>query len=286
MNLRLVVFAFFFTLELIGQNGNQYQSIDFVLNNERMKASFAKVKNMIENGGFLTQDEASKKLISKQNKKIKLKKTKINQKELEGADVYRKLLPSTVVLVTNSLRASGYIISSDGVCVTNYHVVKMYSSPNMKKNGLIALTHNNEPYFVTDILATSPENDLAIVKIDTRGKVFSPLSLGSFLPEGNRVYVLGHPSHITYYFSEGIVAKNFIRNPEVLKEKEQCYMAITADYGIGASGAPVVDNKGNIVGTVSTAKALYPNPNEKNNPQMVLRNTIPVIALKQLIEFD
>lgn len=285
--LRIVLLVFFVNFKIVAQSnvhqGHQ-QSVDFIINSEQMNASYKKVLELKKNQEYLSQDEAQDQLLSKAYNKIEVKDVNVNETQLNGAEVYSKILPSTVVFITVGIRASGYIIDEDGICVTNYHVIQQYANKHVNKDGMVVLNSNYEPFMVTEILATDPENDLAIVKIDTRGEKFTPITLGSYLAEGNDVYVLGHPSHVTYYFSEGIVAKNFIRNPKVLNDKERCYMSVTADYGIGSSGAPVVDNKGNLVGTVSTASALYAVPEDNVNPQMVLRNTIPVIALKKLLK--
>lgn len=261
------------------------KTIDFVLNQEVMGTAFPKVNAIKQQGSFLTQEDGKLQLEKSIGKKIVIGSNKPQTANLSAPEIYQKILPSTIVLASNGLRATGYVISTDGICVTNYHVLQMYTNPESKNDGLVAMTHDNEVYMVTEVLSSSPENDLAIIKIDTRGKKLPALPLGDYLPEGNKVFVLGHPSHVMYYFSEGIVAKNFIRNPKELNPKEECFMAVTADYGIGCSGAPVVDQKGNLVATVSAAMALYQDPNKNYNPQMVLRNTIPVIALKQLIDF-
>ncbi|MCI9844602.1 serine protease [Flavobacterium pectinovorum] len=286
MSIRLtILFSLCVSSYSVSAQNQENQTIDIVLNQEVMSAAFPKVTALKQQGSFLSQEDGKVQLEKSIGKKIALGKNKSLATNLSAPEIYQKMLPSTIVLASDRLRGSGYLISSDGICVTNYHVIQMYTDPESKNSGLSALTHDNEVYMVTEILASSPENDLAIIKIDTRGKKLPALPLGDYLPEGNKVFVLGHPSHVMYYFSEGIVAKNFIRNPKLLSPKEECFMAVTADYGIGCSGAPVVDQKGNIVATVSAAMALYQNPNTLNNPQMVLRNTIPVIALKQLIDF-
>lgn len=59
-------------------------------------------------------------------------------------------------------------------------------------------------------------------------------------------------------------------------------MSISAGYATGSSGGSVMDQFGNIVGTVSNTRTLL---HSDMNPslQMVIKNTIPVESLRLLI---
>ncbi|MCT4602253.1 MAG: serine protease [Marinifilum sp.] len=57
-------------------------------------------------------------------------------------------------------------------------------------------------------------------------------------------------------------------------------MSISAEFAVGSSGAPVFNSKGNVVGVVSTT---YPLSASKN-PQMIVKEMIPVSSLKKLIK--
>lgn len=65
-------------------------------------------------------------------------------------------------------------------------------------------------------------------------------------------------------------------------------MEITAEYGAGSSGGPVLDNCGNLVGIIATTYTIYLSQQDgdrktSGQPQMVVRGTVPVKALAELI---
>ena len=57
-------------------------------------------------------------------------------------------------------------------------------------------------------------------------------------------------------------------------------MSITADFAVGSSGAPILNNSGEVVGVVSST-FIIPN---KRNSQMVIKEIIPINSLKKLIK--
>lgn len=146
---------------------------------------------------------------------------------------------------------------------------------------MLVTDYAGKVYPIIKILAGSKINDLVIIKIDVGEDKLVPLPLGKQMEEGDDVYILGHPGEMPYYFSAGIVSRVLIRNTKEHTAMEDYEMFVSAEYGAGSSGSPVVDKYCNLVATVSAARALY---GEKDNPQMVYRLTIPAIALKQLIK--
>ncbi len=64
---------------------------------------------------------------------------------------------------------SGFLVSSDGEIVTNYHVIKEAHSAIVKLS-------NGAFFPVAGVLASSPEKDLAIIKVN--GKNLPFLNLG------------------------------------------------------------------------------------------------------------
>ena len=86
-----------------------------------------------------------------------------------------------------------------------------------------------------------------------------------------------------YFFSQGYVNHKYIDEAGAPNDSfKRNVMAISADYATGSSGGPVMDQYGNIVGTVSNTRTLM---HSDMNPsvQMVIKNTIPVESLRQLI---
>ncbi|WP_142683085.1 CBS domain-containing protein [Chitinophaga polysaccharea] len=69
-------------------------------------------------------------------------------------------------------------------------------------------------------------------------------------------------------------------------------MEITADYGSGASGGPVLDKYGNPVGVISATTPLSAMVKDaagnqvSGHVQMVIKSSIPVKALRELLGMD
>lgn len=182
--------------------------------------------------------------------------------------------------------ATATVLTSDGICLTNYHVME-----DIIKNDTAALsgdslfyigTVEGKVYPVTDILAYSRLGDLAVFRVDTRGDRLEAIPLGTSLPAGSRVHVIGHPKQQFYYYPQGVVARNSKHTYSEGVTMRQ--MQITADFAVGASGGPILDNCGNLVGMVASTTALYFDDEEKANQQMVVKCTIPVSMIKELLK--
>ena len=110
-----------------------------------------------------------------------------------------------------------------------------------------------------------------------------PIALGLSAPVGAKVDLISHPNRKFYTLSEGRVARYFViqRNRRPVSA-----MAITADFGKGSSGAPVLNEDGQVVGIAASTESLYYTENEgiQKNLQMVFKNCVPVSQLRELIE--
>ena len=181
--------------------------------------------------------------------------------------------------------ASGFLISADGVMVTNYHVV---NSPERRALG--AMTYDGRVFPVARVLAADEAGDIAILKLDkfdakldakldARGPPY--LSLAPDVPVGSPVWVISHPRTHFYTFTEGMVSGYFI---ETRKKQKTRRMTITADFGKGSSGAPVLDENGGVVGMVASTRAVSAEHHgEKSYAQMVLKHCIPARSIRELI---
>lgn len=174
--------------------------------------------------------------------------------------------------------ASGFVIGSEGVVVTNYHVVD--SADNQ---ALVVMTADQHVYPVQRVLAADRAEDLAILKVDAQG--LRPLSIAAdpdAAPVGSAVTVISHPDSRFYCCTSGIVSRyTRIRSQGQLVRA----MAITADYARGSSGAPVLNERGQVVGVVCSTESIYytKSAQRQNDLQMVYRTCIPVASLAKLV---
>ncbi len=172
--------------------------------------------------------------------------------------------------------ASGFFISSDGIFVTNHHVV---ASPD--KEAFVVMSGDGRMSAVTELLATDPVADVAILRCEGSG--FTALPLTADAPDGTPVGVWSHPNSHFFSLSAGIVARRFLlRKPGGKVEA----LAITADYARGSSGGPVFDDRGNIVGMVASTDSVYyeQENGQQKNLQMVFKNCASARSILALIE--
>ena len=170
--------------------------------------------------------------------------------------------------------ASGFLIAEDLV-VTNYHVVDQ-----PERSGLAVRLFDGRVFMVEAVVAASERFDLAVVRIPKTG--VTPVALGQAAPVGAKVDLISHPNQKFYTLTEGRVARYFMTQRD---RKTVPAMAITADFGRGSSGAPVLNEAGEVVGIAASTESLYytENDDDQKNLQMVFKNCVPVSQLREII---
>jgi len=172
--------------------------------------------------------------------------------------------------------SSGFMLTDSGVCATCYHVVNVPESRT-----LIAMTGDGRVVPVREVLAANPNTDVAILRLDGAG--FTPLPLDTEPAVGATVRVLSHPDDHFFTLSEGIVSR-YVTVPLEKHAGEVTMMAITADFGAGASGAPVLNERGGVAGIVNNTQSLYYDPKRGKDLQMVFKHCLPSQYVRQLIK--
>jgi hypothetical protein len=141
---------------------------------------------------------------------------------------------------------SGFIIGSDGLAVTNYHVVSKYIL-HPDENHIEVENIDGE---ITDAQLVSFDvvNDLALINIDLENEAPKFLSLATELPiQGSTIYSLGNPHDLGMIVVPGTY--NGIK-------KDSFYETIhfTGSVNSGMSGGPVINEDGQVMG-VNVASA-------------------------------
>ena len=170
--------------------------------------------------------------------------------------------------------ASGFLIAEDLV-VTNYHVVNQ-----PERSALAVRLFDGRVFMVESVVVASERYDLAVVRIPNTG--ITPVTLGQAAEVGAKVDLISHPNKKFYTLSEGRVARYFMTQRD---QKIVPAMAITADFGRGSSGAPVLNEAGEVVGIAASTESLYytEDDGDQKNLQMVFKNCVPVSQLRELI---
>jgi len=141
---------------------------------------------------------------------------------------------------------SGFVVSSDGLVVTNHHVIDSATQVTVKVG-----TDGKERS--AQVVADDPSHDLALLKVDTGGEKLPTLSLGdsSTVQVGDSTYAIGNPFGLDHTFTTGIVSalNRDLQSPNGATISG----AIQTDAAInpGNSGGPLLDTDGNVIGVNS-----------------------------------
>ncbi|NOY08929.1 MAG: trypsin-like serine protease [Spirochaetes bacterium] len=144
--------------------------------------------------------------------------------------------------VPKSGTGSGSIIDEDGHILTNYHVVK--DADNLS----ITLADGSE--YKGSIVGVDPENDLAVIKFNPKGKLLTIMPFGSSknLKVGQKVLAIGNPFALERTLTTGIVSGlgRPVRNQSGLIIQQM--IQTDASINPGNSGGPLLNSSGEMIG--------------------------------------
>ncbi|MBN3282675.1 HTR1B protease, partial [Polyodon spathula] len=160
-------------------------------------------------------------------------------------ELYRKLTFSKREVAVAS--GSGFVVSEDGLIVTNAHVVANKHRVKVElKNGA---TYDAK---ITDV---DEKADIALIKIDTAAKL-PVLLLGrsADLRPGEFVVAIGSPFSLQNTVTTGIVSTTQRGGKELgLRNSDMDYIQTDAIINYGNSGGPLVNLDGEVIG-INTLK--------------------------------
>ena len=178
--------------------------------------------------------------------------------EQNFVEVFERCSPSVAHINTSSLvrtryggvaqtqgSGSGFVWDKSGIVVTNHHVVANAREVQVTVGGR---------NFRADVLASSPNHDLAVLRL--RGKVdaLQPLALGTSadLKVGQTAIAIGNPFGFDQTMTTGIVSA--LNRTLETKDNTLMHGLIQVDAAInpGNSGGPLLDSAGRLIG-VTTA---------------------------------
>ncbi len=134
-------------------------------------------------------------------------------------------------------QGSGFIVSSDGIILTNAHVVRNAQEVSVK------LTDRRE--FVAKVLGTDPKTDVAVLKIEASN--LPTVSTGRIqdLRVGEWVLAIGAPFGFENSVSAGVVSAKGRTLPD-----DSAVPFIQTDVAVnpGNSGGPLFNTRGEVIG--------------------------------------
>ena len=134
-------------------------------------------------------------------------------------------------------QGSGFIVSPDGVILTNAHVVRD------AKNVIVKLTDRRE--FQAKVLGADPKTDVAVLKIAAKNLPVVPLGSARDLKVGEWVLAIGSPFGFENSVTAGVVSAKGRSLPD-----DSFVPFIQTDVAVnpGNSGGPLFNTRGEVVG--------------------------------------
>jgi putative serine protease PepD len=142
---------------------------------------------------------------------------------------------------------SGIVLSSEGLIVTNDHVVSGASTVTVSLDGEQGRTRK------ATVLGENPSLDLAVLRIDATGLNLDPLKLAdsSTAQVGDVAYAIGNPYGLDWTLTTGIVSalNRQIKAPD--GSAIDHVLQTDAALNPGNSGGPLIDSTGAVIGVNS-----------------------------------
>jgi S1-C subfamily serine protease len=158
--------------------------------------------------------------------------------ETEQAGLFARVAPSVVLLVGGGASGSGFVVSRDGLVLTNAHVVG-------EENEVSVQLHDGRHGRGRVVARATGALDLALVRIPFSD--VPPLAAGApaAARAGMFAATVGHGGGAAWTFSTGLIA-----NPRPVGDGAPLLLAQMA-LRPGSSGGPLVDRLGRVVAVVT-----------------------------------
>jgi len=187
--------------------------------------------------------------------------------QLSGNEIYNLGCSQSVAITTEitykniwgaassgAVSGSGFVISSDGYILTNYHVIEDAAKGSYK---ITVIFYDGREYTAT-IVGYEADNDVAILKIDADGLDAVTIGDSDSMLVGEQVYAIGNPlGELSFSLTSGYISA---LDREITTTDSTTGLSQTIDMfqfdasvNSGNSGGPVYNSRGEVIGIV-TAK--------------------------------
>lgn len=152
----------------------------------------------------------------------------------EDIKQYKK---AVVEVSTGDSKGTGFAISSDGLILTNHHVIDHALQ--------LTVVFPNDGIYEAEVIASYPDIDTALIKV--KGDDLPHLEVADTYQydADEHVYFIGNPLYFTGIANEGTVL-DWVR----LDDWEEPVMMMQAPVYKGNSGSPVISESGEVIGIV------------------------------------
>lgn len=202
--------------------------------------------------------------------------------------VAQQVLPAVVAIQVSTRQGSGEgsgsIISSDGLVLTNNHVVG-----DAGQGGTIEVSLNDGSIHPATLIAGDASTDIAVIKIkNVSGLPTLNFGDSNDVTVGQEVVAIGSPLGLTATVTSGIVSalNRPVRASGGSGGESSLIDAIQTDAAInpGNSGGPLVDMQGNLIGMNSVIATMSGGSSSQSSGSIGLGFAIPSNQAKRIAE--
>lgn len=179
----------------------------------------------------------------------------VSGKTLSTEDVVKKCADSVVEIVTESVSrdsmfgqyvtsgaGSGVILTEDGYIVTNHHVID--GATNIK----VRLRNGTD--YTASLVATDPQSDLAVLKIEGKNLTKAVFANSDTLQVGQTAIAIGNPlGSLGGSVSEGILSA--LDREITIEDNVMTLLQTDAAINPGNSGGGLFNDRGELIGIVN-----------------------------------
>jgi len=160
---------------------------------------------------------------------------KKNSKNLTNEEIIDKVKPAIVYIETSYGSGSGMIIESNGLVLTNAHVVSDVKQADVKLSDGRSLS--------ATVVGRDENIDLAVLKVGVKGLPTIGLGNSDNAKQGNRVFAFGFPFGLMddVSFKDGTISRK-------ISSDGITYLETSAEIHPGNSGGALVDQYGLVIG--------------------------------------
>ena len=162
------------------------------------------------------------------------------------AELAAKIKPSVVTISSTDRGGgawgigTGFVVRSDGVIASNFHVVGEHREFTVELS-------DGTKCLPTEILAIDKSRDLVLFRIDQKELPALPLGNSSLILPGQSVLSMGNPLGYGLSVSQGVIAA--VRELELGDGRPMVQLAIPIESG--SSGSPVVNRNGEVIAVLT-----------------------------------